>query len=801
LICATFESITDYFITPIFGTTDVDGRCCCDWLCAELRPWATDNYLTTVSRVLVDEFSSAGGLVLDSDAIDAFQSYCRVGEVLRTDESIRGGPLQNLVSRLSRVKVRPSPFGVLDGPSGIGKSQQFFALSDARVIFFAVVGWSDVVGTQPIYRAFDRLSASFKAAVNADLVSGPLASMRAHLEKNTFAFLNFRDVADQRFQLRTAGFLLAVLKRFSVMDCDKVLKEQVFGEPLVYKRATLNDVSDYLDTDRELFSSFVFGIDEFPPSEGDGKVFNTFARNIFRFLMLTVVLSGTDSTFKNALGGSSSSSASPDLWAVAIAEMPNASSKTIGAALKVDPETLDEHSWKNLMISSRPRLAVDLAKTMVDRSCPDLDDAIDFVACRLFSWKGPSLRSGIGQWQSFEPTGVILPDITETMASRLIIEHMAIVYFVPAVAEPGGQSLFLHRIADFVVNSKSELQMVTERHDSGTYFSVPFKQRSGYPSVAVEPLLYLVLHGTRSTPAFALHNQRISVLRWRINATFRENAPFDASTEFDDASCTALLRDGNKLEAIGLVAASVASRNNGVRGSSADDFTSGFCRELAADETYSADLKCSPPLSAFSSELASFSVPYLFPAGPEGHGVCGVPASISGLGLFGQLYRPPNKAMIDMRCLLPQDLHGKPKILLPTGEFKNRKDELRADLLGECMKRIPEQSRLHFIVCDRISPGLFSKRTETEFVVYSDAQREAGKTGKSHNPTVKKQCKILIARRSDDGKSIHLDFISESFESAWRAQPLVRVDTVVIIVSPQFVSLPKHEHIASKVLE
>ena len=755
-----------------------------------------------MSRVPEDEFSSRVGPLSssDQDAIDAFESYCRVGEVLRTDEAIRGGPLQNLVSRLSRVTIRPSPFGVLDGPSGIGKSQQFFALSDVRVIFFAVVGWGEIVGTQPIYRAFEGMSASFKAAVNADLVSDPLASVCTHLKDSTFAFLNFQDVAARQIPLRTAGFLLAVLNRFSVMECDKVLRAQVFGVPLDYKRATLNDVSTYLEADPHRFSSFVFGIDEFPTSECNGKMFNTFARNIFRFLGLTVVLSGTDSTLKNALGGSSASSASPDLWAVAIAEMPNASSKTIGAALKVDPETLDDHSWKNLMISSRPRLAVDLAKAMVDPSCPDLDDAIDFVARRLFSWKGPSLRSGIGQWQSFEPTGVILPDLTETMASRLIIEHMALVYFVPAVAEHGGQSLHLHRIADFVVTSKPDLQMVTERHDSDTYISVPFKQRSGYPSVAVEPLLYMVLHGTRSTPAFALHTQRISVLRWRINATVREDAPFVASREFDDASCTALLRDGNKLEAIGLVAASVASRNNGVWGSSADDFTSGFCRELAADETYSADLKCSPPLSAFSPELASFSVPYLFPAGPEGHGECGVPASISGLGLFGQLYRPPNKAMIDMRCLLPQDLHGKPNILLPTGEFKNRKDELRADLLGECMMRIPEQSRLHFIVCDSISSGLFSRRKKTEFAVYSDSQRAAGKTGKLHNPTVKKQCKILIARRSDDEKSIHLEFISESFEAAWRAQPLAPVDTVVIILSPQFVSLPKHRHIASNVL-
>lgn len=468
-----------------------------------------------------------------------------------------------------------------------------------------------------------------------------------------------------------------------------------------------------------------------------------------------------------------------------ITSFPRPTAKTLAAALSTTETEIKRLSCYALLTLSRPRLAVSMAKASWGGA--DLDDSISAAARDLFNWKGRRIREGRGQWYSLEPTGVILDGLDDTLSSRLITMHMALVYFIPARII-GPQLGELRRQGDFYVREvKSTPPSTRLELDLGhkVFTTSPFKHRSGYPTVTEDPLLPMVLHGTKSVAAFADASEvRLSIRRWRIVDAIDVNNPFSADSSYDHRNPASLKRNGDNMEGITLAAAAISSHNEGVDGSCVDTFTSNFIKEFVADAVYPAHVSVTAVSTLFDEEgedIGDRVVPYLFAAGAGGVDECALPECLQGLGHFAQLFRPKDWEMFDLKLLWPKwtDEETYNSCVDITGECKNHKHALDAKLLNDCMVRIPELSRLHFIVCASISKGCYDKRTDVVFPRYSTAQRKERKKGE---PSEARRCKIVIASRVSQSE-IELSHISKTFADAWSTQS-EPVDTVVVIICP-----------------
>ena len=99
-------------------------------------------------------------------------------------------------------------------------------------------------------------------------------------------------------------------------------------------------------------------------------------------------------------------------------------------------------------------------------------------------------------------------------------------------------------------------------------------------------------------------------------------------------------------------------------------------------------------------------MPYLFPPTPQ---VIpnGSLHELSLHGLFGQLHRPADAKQIDIQMVVPPP--SAPRCLPCSGEAKNYAEDLQATMLGQCMRKIPPDSMVHFIFCRSVSRTCFAK--------------------------------------------------------------------------------------------
>eukprot|EP00038_Savillea_parva_P005538 m.157658 g.157658 ORF g.157658 m.157658 type:complete len:593 (-) comp11730_c0_seq4:151-1929(-) len=565
------------------------------------------------------------------------------------------------------------------------------------------------------------------------------------------------------------------------------LNSQVgYPEPITFgfKAITFMELLKWFAKSKIAELSFVFVLDELPHTtqSGDALLCNTFARTIFRSLGLMVVLAGTDSTLINALSGPSRTT--PHLWSIALSEYPPPTLETVGACLDTDLTEamftrLNCKGLRELVLSSRPWLAVTLMRHAMSGDTADLDTLVSRCSTDIFNAK-PTLHTTFLQLKSMEMTGKLLVDMTPPQVSQLVVKHMALLFFRPRME---GESQQMKTVAKFYATQEGLMMLHDGRH-------VPWLAASAFPSFQSDPLLYMVLHGTKSTSAFVNMNKgRVSVLTARAQCTQR--APTQATTTLNDQNADAIARDGDTLEAIACVATLVASHGGGFSGMSLSHFLNAVLSELIIADTFT-KVEVEPRLSEFIDDADTLFVPYLFP--PEPGGEADVPEYLycqEPIRRFGVQVRPKNVERIDMRAmeaaasaaasdhvdeketraLMIQPARGEPEVIW-SGECKNHTGELKIDLLKECINRIPSASKLHLLFCDSVADGLLDRTNTINFNVRSDGDVPVDvlRTFRDQSGT------LHLARPGNNFKQ---------FESAWKKARAkgIRPHHVVVIVA------------------
>ena len=628
------------------------------------------------------------------DVMGAFDRYTRVGNHLRDNGGV---PLQSTVHRIYESKNSPKEFALLDGPTGVGKSQQFFALHTYKVVYLVVSSWvhgGDAL-EQNIYKAFAPLSRAFKECVRRDVnmltTSMPTSESKGIVSTESLASVLYK-------KLESVGLVLAVLKFMNVVETCRVLSKQVDGSlnKFVIQPATINDVIVWVLSNPH--HNIIFAVDELPPTEDMGATANTFCRSLFRVCGLTVVLAGTDSTLKNAFTGSDVSRGERQhAWAELQVRM---SPPTLESVKIVCPTLPDGHWTLPLILSSRPLLAIELAMAVCDggRVTDTVDGACLEVAKALFM-KKLKLRNNyglLGQWLMFEASYLKGANVGKT-GGALIASHMADL----DIAEDAEPLVFYVRAGILCLGSAE----------------TKWAAKCSFRGPGVEPLLYLVLQGTidqasANTSAFMLRRHEGNWVRLTTVQALKcieSLGDLQPIIKADHSNPNAPGSDGKRLESLATTAWCVASHEMGIRGSSIDTFFCHLCTELSSDEKWDRLSMSDTTLSEYVGGDVDLRMPYMFPPGVAVHGVQWVlPASLQGMGgCFGQLERPANQKEHDIRMLLPTDVS--PDVILCAGESKDYTSRLNATELSECIERIPADVRLHFIFCNVVSDRPFSK--------------------------------------------------------------------------------------------
>jgi hypothetical protein len=722
----------------------------------------------------------------------AFNRYSRVGRALR-DLSVEvdggGATIQSFVKELLEETALPRPFGVVDGPSGIGKTQQFFALRDVKVVYIPVTNWgSSPEANQDIYRVFQGVSEAFTSALTEDL-SYDFRSVKDGLSSGAFFSADsIGKLRSRNWRLLTPGVVLALLRRLNDVDDDNVL-ETLAGvkstEPFEYSAATIGDLSAYVSAlKKKKKDNFIFVLDEVPgyvggePS-GDNLQKFTFCRSLLRACGLTVIFAGTGSTVLNHMSGPSSTDA-PRLFCKVVTEVAKPTMVTLGAALDVQElekviESLNVLGLGKLIVTARPRLAYWLAREAISlsnggTSALALDDLLDCVAAHLFEHKR-SLRESDGQWASFQQQGQYVEGIEQFIRAR-VVSHMANLY-ITCREQPPDPPL---RAADFFATSDGTQLRVRRGVDAVDY--VPAVFQSYFPTTTEEPLLYMLLHGGRTpqSRAFGRH-YRVSVIT--------ERRCIDSRPVVDDGGSSPQ-RSGSKLEALVCVAMCVASRSSGLAGTVAGTFLTLVCSELSLHTTETAwtKLECAEGLSWHDvlGDLSDHVHPYLFHPAPVRKGEApswSVPNFVCAADRrIGQIYRCLDSEEHDVNVILPPDgVDCAPNVFRVTAECKNRDKKLQTTyLVNNCIKKIPSDSHVHLVVCDAIGPHLFKGDAGRHVMFDVNKVVPGGAAG----VTEKKRIRVLKVTRFNT--RLKVEYVSASHKAAWDEEHN-KADHIVLVLS------------------
>ena len=637
----------------------------------------------------VVSFRPAKGSVLA-----AFERYTALGELLRDDD--HDVPLQSSIENVMGDTRLVKPFVLLDGPSGIGKTQQFFALKGFHVIYIVLTEME--AEAQHIYLAFQSLSDGFLSALGEDLRLLEHLRKKSGFDSMSTGFL--RTVTHTKLQ--TVGLMLKVMGFVLRSEEGNCLRAQATSnEEVHWTSESIESLKAYV-AKNGLSEKIVIALDELPQSVGPNKHKNLFCRSLFRLCGLVGVLSGTDSTAKNAVLDHSRVTDEPVFWAEAQTQTHPVTLDSLQLSCpdlrQLAPDKL--RPYEAMMLNSRPLLAFYLARAIVNHPDAKLDFLIDAVAGVLYRSK-PSLRSEIGLVGQIAMTMKayqLLDGDRIATANALVVGHMAKLDFqkfdrntigrVQFFVKPGGKHNYL------CVND-SEHSWIPISH---------------FPHIGEDVLLFLVLLGTKNHVAFQDPHDRFMRMS-TIGAM--SSAPLmrcilQSPSQMPFGNSHTASNDGKSLEAKSVTAMCISSHENGVMGSSLLDFVGNLCRELHEPPCKIADW-CGCKVDTrgeplFPSAWSTLVVPYMFPPMYE---QIDLPSWMSQHGCFAVLHRPPDHVQYDIDVI-----YNTPKpenALIITGEDKDYAKRLDAGNLIPIIKRIPPHTQVTFIFCKDVTDGAFER--------------------------------------------------------------------------------------------
>lgn len=556
--------------------------------------------------------------------------------------------LVDVVGHELREPTRTLPFFVIDGSSGIGKTQMAIQLCMEFDGVFLVCTDNSLPEQQIIYSGFRNVSSVLLEAAHRD---------RHHfIEHQGSSQLENQD-------LFVAGFVGSLLRlRGTKSD----------GRPFFMRlREITNADSIGRRKPIEVFSSestnrhMLIVLDEVVAED---YVLLAGIRDTLRACGAVVVMCGTDATIANMIEKKrmrSSRSSGGVRWARLV--LPPSCS------VDIDCGSLTEAQQQLCRQAGRGYFGETILNFLNNESnsIANLDDIINAVAGELYRAK-PKLRNdgGLrGQACSLLP----MYQYSERQTSS-VTSHLALLW-----TRATGETKFIW-----------DLWL----RDGRLYFdndNEAWQPRNYFPDAKTEPFLYLCLHGTKDYPALMKLETRLSV-----KALMFELAKSSLVCGIDLKNPNAPTKNADLLEAAASTAMVLSSHQNGTTGVSIDQFVRGLISEWST--VYREPSSVPITVSHEHGFLRDVMVPYLLPQGSKGFGDW---MKASWKLKWGEVYRPPNSDMVD---LLIDDDEG--RRVFVSGEAKYRKS-LTSDDLFKCLERVPRNSLLHVLFCETAQDRYF----------------------------------------------------------------------------------------------
>lgn len=539
---------------------------------------------------VLSRFATLSEATPEADGAHARATYEEMGAKLRERDCAELQAINRCIEDVYVAGAKPLPFILIDGPSGVGKTQTAFALR-RKVEYLVLSPPGD--GGQHIYAAFEGKSKCFRDAVRLDL----LAIGEDGYSTTSLSVFNC--------PLYSAAIVANILGKdcttpFSIPDLRSVVRG--LGESLLP----------------------VFVLDETPVATGENKKFVAFARNLFRVVGLVVVMMGTDSSVANMVQNAGSRGSTETVpWAHLFVDLPRYlrsahvdESKEAGGGPPVNADDLNTEADEVRayvlaeMTTARPLFVTLMFDYLTHTSAPTWDGISAFVWERLGKKKSPGWWRG--QVCMFYPAYHAAEMTGHAATQSFVTSHLA----------------YLERPN---VHFPSPFKLVLKNSDI-CFEDQPWLPRCLYPTMEVESILYLALMG-------GAHGRRPFENGKTSRVAIDNVIKLMKTSDIDDANPVASSRSGNYLEGIGMTAMCVASHIEGCGGVNIVPFLEALCVELSTK--YS-----SSPSSNLGDLVAGvlpggLKVPYLFPLA-----IAGRLQTLKNAN-FGVICRPQNAAMVD----------------------------------------------------------------------------------------------------------------------------------------------------------
>jgi hypothetical protein len=582
-------------------------------------------------------------------------------------------------------KSFPKAFLLLDGPSGVGKTQLVFALRE-YLKESCLTGYFPMTRTsnsQYIYRGFSRISLTFNEAVNSDL-----SAFFKPGEPGLFPSI-------ENFQLDHEYATLTFFGRL-FFDDDKV-----------------KTISDLRESVARLGKPCIIFLDEVPRIQMNQGRFVAFSRNVLRLSGVIPVLLGTDSSAVNIIevGKHSSEARNPGLWAKVITTFPE----------YLPPDHVS-HDLRLLLRNGNSRLNTfflqELCKQGVDvASVTTLDIKVMLEVCKATEKAAveskPNLREAEGLRGYF-------------CMSNAAYFHDVDDSFPPRVGDKRNQDQYQSCVSSLVISHFADLssRSLEQAHSSepvpprkriidiqikggrvvllGT--QTPFDPVAIYRSTKESPLMYLIL---MSNELFVYHKgDQLTVLKM-MSYLAQSNI-----VSWDPHNPNARVETGMVQESKVCVAIIVASHICGFEGVPLDQFLTRLMTELGAKKR----------LDLNRHQLPNLLVPFLGPANQQWPQY--LQQLMPGCQL-GDIQRSKNSDEID---LVVNDLSGQ-KVFV--GEAKDRQNISTKLIQSIVTKGLRHQVPFEIIFARTLQTKYFTKDEPEEDVVDTLAPKRAKKASRS----------------------------------------------------------------------
>ena len=556
-----------------------------------------------------------------------------------------------------------------------------------RVHFFlsAVSGKENI---QSIYDSFSSRSKAFKECLERDLREILTQDPGCEMETGDFKLIPEK-------KLYTYSFLVALIANRSKI-----------GRPL-----SRQDAVGYLSKIKKKDRPVIF-IDEFPEFvdtkdlKNDDKL--KFCRNIFRSLNLAVVLSGTNTSATNLVKKPlhSRSSDIAKHWCTVVPRFPSFVSQ--------QPLSNYGETWEYILQNSRPLFSL-LAKRFLDTvSIQDLLSVMDELNLHLSSQVRTVKReSGDNSLEDFLAGQVCLLlsasyCLTDgnNHETPLIHRHFALL--------KENKPFKLYLIGHGYLNTEAKSTWVPE---------------TVFPPVEKDILLYLTFMGGKNHYALA-KSDPTDINRRPFAQAIRDLFSGGKIRNYF-LNSNQKSNDGMRLEATVSGALILSSHQDGFSGTNIKKLLSGFFYEMDLTNSHP------NPDVVVPNDLQSFMdivVPFLSPPNqkwPE--------RLLRGELNLGNFERTSNSKRLDFQACIGE--------YLVSGECKDHATPLSSTTLRDILERVPEKSRVHLVVTNRLAKDYFASKRKQDGSPKDEAPLERN---------------FIVYRADYDGtsKNITLDTVS-----------------------------------------